>query len=35
MPKVLNWNLIDVFDNETTLELFFQTHVQTRTGKSN
>jgi hypothetical protein len=35
MPKVLNWNLIDTFDSETSLELFLQTHVQTSTGKSN
>jgi hypothetical protein len=28
MPKVLNWILIDSFDNETSLELFLQTHVQ-------
>ena len=35
MPKVLNWNLIDTFDNENSLELFLQTHVQTRTGKLN
>jgi hypothetical protein len=35
MPKVLNWNLIDTFDNESSLELFLLTHVQTSTGKSN
>ena len=35
MPKVLNWNLIDTFDNENSLELFLQTHVQTSTGYSN
>jgi hypothetical protein len=33
MPKVLNWIFIHTYDNETGLELFLQTLVQTSTGK--
>ena len=34
MTKVLNWIFIDTHDNETGLELFLLTLVQTTTGKS-